>query len=498
MSKNIIVIGGGVVGLTSAWALLEAGHHVTLLERHDQVGGGASFGNGGQLSYRYVSPLADAGIPLKALAWLTQPDGPLRFRPQADPHQWRWLMAFLRNCNAADNHRTTASLLQLGELSRAGMQRLAQLMPSAEYSWRAAGKLVLYRSPSIFASAVRQAEAMDRPPAPSTPPASAAVKTVEQKNAARRLRKEDLIPITGGDFFAPVRAPSSASGPDAAAASASLTHARDGEPGKGDNGGKSVEAAPARRVLTPAGALFHEPALAALEPLLAGAIYTEGEAVADCHAFCQTLEGLLQLHPRFQCIVKGEARALVTSRGKVSGVLTDRGVLEANYFVLAAGIQSRALAASAGIALPLYPLKGYSLTAPIRAGHQPPAISVTDFERKVLYARIGDNLRVTAMVDLVGEDAGLDPRRVASLTRLAKAGMPRGADYDRGVAWAGLRPATPDSAPIVSATPYPNLWLNTGHGPLGFTFACGTAAVLAGLVDQRPAPFPLDFLRLRR
>src|SRR3954465_12882585 len=113
--KQVIVIGGGVVGLTSAWWLLKAGYSVTLLERA-AIGGAASARNGGQLSYRYVAPLADAGVPLKALQWLFDRNGPLRFRPEADLRQWRWLASFIAHCGASINRQTTGRLLQLGEL----------------------------------------------------------------------------------------------------------------------------------------------------------------------------------------------------------------------------------------------------------------------------------------------------------------------------------------------------------------------------------------------
>jgi len=412
--QQVIVIGGGVVGLASAWWLAEAGHRVTLLERAPAVGTGASYRNGGQLSYRYVSPLADAGVPFKALAWLLQRDGPLRFRPEADLRQWRWMLSFLSNCSAAANRRTTARLLALGELSRVSLERLVPQFPLDEFAWRDAGKLVVYRSRSLFERAVARPE--------------------------------------------------------------------------------SDEVAQA---LTPAECVAREPALAEMAPLLAGGIFTRGEAVADCHAFCASLEKRLLAHPRFAGVVHGEARRLAAEDGRIAGVDTPSGRMRADAYVLAAGVQSRSLAATAGIYLPIYPLKGYSLTAPIEAHHRPPEISVTDFERKVLYARIGGRLRVAAMADLVGEDDSIDRGRIDGLLRLSREAMPHAADYDRSELWAGLRPATPTSAPILGATPYRNLWLNVGHGPLGFTFACGSAAVLAEVMSGRPSPIPLDGLSLR-
>ncbi|WP_426174623.1 D-amino acid dehydrogenase [Massilia sp. TWR1-2-2] len=412
--QDVIVIGGGVIGLTSAWWLLEAGYGVTLLEREAVLGSAASFRNGGQLSYRYVSPLADQGVPLKAVQWMFQADGPLHFRPEADLRQWRWLASFLASCTAASNRKTTAKLLELGELSRRAMGELELRIPLEAFSWRDAGKMVVYRSKKVFDKAVARPDSED-----------------------------------------------------------------------------------ARQVLSPEECVAREPALAAALPQLAGGIFNQGEAVADCHAFCQALADRLREHPRFRGVVNGEARRFVVDGGKVIGLDTSAGMLTADAYVLAAGIQSRDLAASADIYLPLYPLKGYSLTAPIRATDCAPEISVTDFERKVLYARIGDSLRVAAMVDMVGEDLSLDAKRIAGLTRQVRETMPNAADYDRISPWAGLRPATPDSAPIIGATRYSNLWLNVGQGPLGFTFACGSAKLLADCVSGNAPPFSMDGLTLR-
>lgn len=412
--EQVLVIGGGVVGLASAWWLAEAGYRVRLLERAPEPGSGASFGNGGQLSYRYVSPLADEGVPLKAIQWMFQDTGPLHFRPEADLRQYRWLASFLAHCRADINRKTTAKLLELGELSRQGMKRLELHISPDEFAWRDAGKLVVYRSRGVFEKAA-------------------------------------------------------------------------GKPGAGEIWSASECAA-------------REPALGAAEPLLAGGIYNSGEAVADCHAFCLALAERLRAHPRFEGFVHAEARRLLAQgdRGdRITGVETDQGLLQADSYVLAAGIQSRTLSGTVGISLPLYPLKGYSLTAPIRADDVAPEISVTDFERKVLYARIGDRLRVAAMVDMVGEDLSHAPKRVEGLTRQVRETMPRAADYSKISVWAGLRPATPSSAPIIGATPYGNLWLNVGHGPLGFTFACGSASLLAGAMKGEAPPFALDGLRLR-
>jgi D-amino-acid dehydrogenase len=218
---------------------------------------------------------------------------------------------------------------------------------------------------------------------------------------------------------------------------------------------------------------------------LEGGIYNSGEAVADCYAFCVALAERIAAHPRFSGFVHGDALRRFSPRRPDHRPGNQHRPAESRR--LRAGgrhAEPRAGRPRAGISLPIYPLKGYSLTAPIRPEDVAPEISVTDFERKVLYARIGGNLRVAAMVDMVGEDLSLDAPPPGQPDAPGPRTMPHAADYNSVTPWAGLRPATPNSAPIVGATPYSNLWLNIGHGPLGFTFACGTASVLAGCLTH--------------
>jgi D-amino-acid dehydrogenase len=413
MQQQVVVIGGGIVGLTTAWALLEAGHRVTLVERAAELASGASHANGGQLSYRYVSPLADEGVPLKAMKWLLDPHGPLRFRLEADPHQWRWMSCFLAKCRASVNRVTTQRLLALGAFSQQtfGGWESAGLLDDVQL--RAPGKLVLYRQAAEFGRVRAK---------------------LPQQGPERALDATDCIAL--------------------------------------------------------------EPALAQNTLPLAGGIFTEGEAVADCHRVCVRLGEKLRTHPNFQGFVHDEALGFEVTMGRAQALRLRGGSVAGDAFVIAAGLHSRALAQTLNLRLPLYPLKGYSLTAPIGAEHRAPEVSVTDFEKKILYARIGSDLRVAAMVDLVGDDDRIDPNRIASLQRAVEATFPRAADHSQSRTWAGLRPATPSGAPIVGRSGTPGVWLNVGHGALGFTFSFATAAITAALISGRESPLPLDGLTL--
>ncbi|WP_338486273.1 D-amino acid dehydrogenase [Pseudomonas trivialis] len=399
MARQVCIIGGGVIGLASAYALVRAGHEVTVIDARDSLGSETSFANGGQLSYRYVAPLADAGVPLQAIGWLLRGDSPLKLRPRLDPQQWRWMAAFIGACRGSVNKRNAAHLLRLATLSQGTLQQWREADRLGDFDWRRNGKLVTFRSAATFAHA-----------------RSKVTDSLQQQvlSATDCTRLEPAL--AGGDFV--------------------------------------------------------------------GGIYTPNEEVADCHAFCQQLAARLEASGRCTFLLGRRVTGIRHTNGEVHTLELGDEVMPTEQVVLAAGHRSAELGLP-GLSLPLYPLKGYSLSVPIGAQHQAPNVSITDYERKIVYARIGEQLRIAAMVDIVGFDASLEPKRLALMKRQALETFPLAGDYAHAVEWAGMRPATPTGVPLIGASVYRNLWLNLGHGALGFTLASGSAQLLAELINQQ-------------
>lgn len=416
---NIILIGAGIVGMTTAWELARDGHRVTVVDRAAGPAEGASHANGGQLSYSYVAPLADASIWRQLPKLLLDPDSPVQFRPGLDPFQYRWLVEFLLACNDRQARDTIDRLGALARLSRDALHATANLA-GADFAWTRTGKLVVYSSKESFATARRHAEHQ------------------------------------------------AASGTE-------------------------------RRALDRDACLALEPALAGIAHRLVGGLFSPGDEAADPHLLAQALEQRLrtgggQVRFRFGTTVTRLRR----EGGRVVAVETTDGPLEADLYVLAAGVQARILARTAGVDLPIYPLKGYSLSAPAAAGAAAPRISITDAKRKVVLARLGDALRVAGAADLVGETTTIDRRRTDKLLADARADFPDAADWDAARLWAGLRPATPRGTPILGDSGVERLLLNVGHGALGLTLAFGSASALAAHVAGRPSPAPVSLFGLRR
>ena len=407
---QVIVIGAGVVGLTSAWYLANQGVQVTLVDRHLDVAQETSFANGGQLSYSYVAPLADPAVISKLPQWLLRADSPLRFRPRLDLAQWRWCTEFLANCNSAAVRRTIGDMLSLSFLSRDSLDELLT-QHALPFDLLRSGKLVVYRD----AKALAGAEPM-----------------VEWQRTL------------GAD----------------------------------------------QQMLDGPACVALEPTLRGIGADLAGGIYTAGEATADCAGFCVGLRGLLEKLPNVTLALGTQVRELVREGNRVVAVRTDKGDMHADAVVVAAGMFSVPLLRPLGVTLPLYGLRGYSLSVPLPDGSEVPKLSVTDASRKVVYAPLGQRMRIAAMVDMGVDRAEVDPARISLLKQQVAETFPE-LNLNQAQAWAGLRPSTAHSKPIIDrAGRFSNLWLNVGQGALGFTLALGSAKLLtAQMLDQ---PLPID------
>lgn len=395
---RILIVGAGVIGMSSAYCLSRAGHDVTVADRHAEVAAETSFGNGGQLSYSYVAPLAGPGVVSKLPRWLTQRDSPVRFRPTLSVDQWRWCFEFLSACTRERSEMTTRKLLSLSFLSRTLMHELIAAEPTLEFDFTPSGKLVLHRDAYAMQSAIDLL---------------AFQRTLGCEQHA--LSADECVDI--------------------------------------------------------------EPALAHARPFLAGGIHTPSEDTADCRRFCKGLEALLRARGvRF--LMNTTLDGLKRSAHGVEA-LSNGAALAADHIVLASGAGAARLLKSIGMRVPVYPIKGYSLTFDLQARTTAPRVSITDFGRKVVYARLGERLRVAGIADIGGYSVEPDSVRLATLRSEAAMLFPELARSAVASEWAGLRPATPRGTPIIGPTRYPNLWLNVGHGALGFTLAMGSAALLA-------------------
>ncbi|WP_353233755.1 D-amino acid dehydrogenase [Diaphorobacter ruginosibacter] len=405
-SKHVCIVGAGITGLASAYLLQQAGYRITLVERAQHPAAGASGGNGAQLSYSYVQPLADPGIWKMLPKLLLEKDSPLKFRPQIDPRQWSWGLQFLGACNRQTSEDSTRTLLALAAQSRRVFEDMLE-REALRCEHHTPGKLVLYASQQGLDDAARQVQLQS---------------------------------------------------------------------GLGGAAQRIVDAAEAVRL---------EPALGAYAARIAGAVYTPSESAADCRMLCEQLSALLA--ERGAALLYGaQVLNYDVQGGTITSLRTSTGQdIKADHYVLASGWESASQARALGVNVPVYPLKGYSITidasgALAASPHAAPNVSVTDTARKVVFARLGERVRVAGMVEIVGRDTSLEPERITSLadsTREVFPQLPLNGDLQP---WTGMRPATPKGLPITGRQHGGpgNLWLQTGHGALGLTLAFGSASQL--------------------
>lgn len=409
-----IVLGAGLLGMTSAYFLQQLGHQVTVIDRQATPGAETSFANGGQISVSHAEPWANPSAPLKLLQWLGKEDAPLLFRLRADMHQWLWGLQFLRECTPARTRHNIGQIVRLGTYSRSVLQQLRR-DTGIQYHQRTQGILHFYTNQKEFDGTLGPAEQM------------------------RQL---------GCD----------------------------------------------RQVISADEAVRIEPALAHIRPQLAGATFTAEDESGDANAFTRELAQLCAaagVQFRMGCHV--QALREVDGRIDHVEVTNEEGRFEripGAQFVLAMGSFSPLLARPLGIALPIYPAKGYSVTLPVKDASKAHQVSLTDDEFKLVFSRYtgadgDDRLRIAGTAEFNGYDRHLNPVRCEAIVRRTEQLFPGAGDTTQAQFWSGLRPATPSNVPLIGSTRIANLFLNTGHGTLGWTHACGSGKALADIVSGR-------------
>ncbi len=416
-----IVLGGGVIGVTSAYYLAKQGFKVTVIDRQPAAALETSFANAGQISPGYSTPWGAPGIPLKALKWMFTKHAPLAIRPDGSFFQLQWLAMMLRNCTAERYALNKERMLRLSQYSRDCLISL-RAETGIAYEGRQLGTLQVFR-------------------------------TQQQLDA---IAKDVAILLQAGVPFELL--------------------------------GSSELAA-------------REPALAAISHKLVGGLRLPGDETGDCQLFTSRLAEMaskLGVQFRYGQQIKGMAH----EGGRIAAVKISDGTkvveLKAQHFVMALGSYSRALAGTLGLKIPVYPLKGYSLTLPIKDASRAPVSTVTDETYKIAITRFEQRIRVGGMAEVAGFDTRLNPRRRATLEMVVNDLFPGAGDAGEASFWTGLRPMTPDGTPIVGATPIRNLWMNTGHGTLGWTMACGSASLLADLMSARTPAISPEGLSMHR
>jgi len=238
------------------------------------------------------------------------------------------------------------------------------------------------------------------------------------------------------------------------------------------------------RMLTADEVIAHEPALASAREHIAGAIYAPTDESGDARMFTRNLAMRCE-EAGVRFLMDTSIEGIDVSGDRITGVRTPKGLIAGDDYVLSLGSYSPIVARPLGYSLPIYPVKGYSVTFPIREGHTPPSLSGVDENNLVAWARFGNRLRFTATAEFSGYDRSHSPADFAPMLRVAQQLFGNGADFSEPEYWAGLRPMTPENTPILGRTRHRNLYFNTGHGHMGWTMACGTASVVADIMNGR-------------
>ena len=408
---KVIVLGAGILGVTSAYQLAKSGHEVTVVDRQSGPALETSFANAGEVSFGYCSPWAAPGIPAKAMKWLFMKHAPLILRPKFDVAMLAWMARMLSNCTSERYAINKSRMLRLADYSRIALAEL-RAETGIAYDERMQGTLQLFRTQQQLDASAKDVKAL----------------------------------------------------------------AADGIP---------------YEVLDRDGCIRVEPALKHVRDKIVGGLLTPKDETGDCFKFTNALAAKAEaLGVRFA--YGTTIKALDVEAGRVRGVITtrdgdgnrERERMSADAVVVALGSYSPLLVKPLGISLPVYPVKGYSLTIPITDASRAPESTVMDETYKIAITRLGDRIRVGGMAEISGYTNDLGLARRSTLEHSVTDLFP-GGDVSKASFWSGLRPMTPDGTPVIGPTKVAGLFLNTGHGTLGWTMSTGSARLIGDLVSGR-------------
>ncbi|GGO87304.1 D-amino acid dehydrogenase [Marinobacterium nitratireducens] len=401
---RILILGSGVVGVTSAWYLARAGHEVTVVDRQSAAAMETSYANAGQVSPGYSAPWAAPGVPVKAIKWLMQDLAPLMIKPTLDYNFYQWTSKMVANCTEGKYQINKGRMVRIAEYSRDCLKALREEV-EIDYEHRTNGTLQLFRTQKQVDGAAKDIKVL----------------------------KELGVPF---------------------------------------------------EVLDRDGCAEREPALQYVKDKIVGGLRLPGDETGDCFKFTQALAKKCE-EVGVKFLFNTSIDGLLTDKGDIVGVKTSAGVMTADRYLLCLGSYSPLLAKQVDMRLPIYPVKGYSLTLPIVDESRAPVSTVMDETYKVAVTRFQDRIRVGGSAELAGYDLSLPEKRRANVDFVVSDLFGGGGDMAKAEFWTGLRPMTPDGTPVLGGTRYPSLYLNTGHGTLGWTMSLGSAKFVSDLISGR-------------
>lgn len=407
---KILILGGGLIGVCSAYFLQKSGHDVTVIDRQKDVGLETSFANGGQISVSYAEPWSNFSNLKKIISWIGNENSPLLYRPKLEPHQLLWSLQFLYHSFPHNYHKNIEQLLKLAIYSRKELKKLREEL-DLNYQQIEKGILNFYTNVHSFSSAKKLAIFAN------SFGAERVIKTIQETLDIEPSLKYSQLSIVGSDYT------------------------------KDDETGNAF--------------------------IFLQKLKIECEKIGVKFLFNSEIQDI-QFNKKYLFIEK------IFYKNDLS--LKE---ISADSYVLSLGSYSYLFAKKMNLYFPIYPVKGYSLTFPILENQFINTVSLSDSDKKIVFTRLNNELRVAGTADFDSYNLDINKKRMDMLLTRVKEIFPLGLDYNNYKVWTGLRPTTPNNVPLIGKTKFQNLFINSGHGTLGWTLCVGSGKLIEQIINQK-------------